>query len=274
MKRTTLLISKMDCPSEERLVRMRLEPLAEVRSVEFDLPRRRLTVSHQSDPSVIIRSLEPLQLGASIIESVDALEGDIPSERPEAERSTLRLLLAINAGMFVIEMTIGWIAGSTGLISDSLDMFADATVYSLGLFAAGRPKWHQNRAARISGYFQMILALGALFEVGRRYFLGGTPEGPLMMGMAVGALIANGACVWLLYKHRHGGSHMRASWIFSTNDALANLGVIVAGALVMWTKSRIPDLMIGTLIAAWVLRGAVKILRLSSPSDELKGISP
>jgi Co/Zn/Cd efflux system component len=83
-----------------------------------------------------------------------------------------------------------------------------------------------------------------------------------MIGISALALAGNVACLLLLTRHRHGGAHMRASWIFSTNDVLANLGVIVAGALVAATGSRVPDLVVGTAVAALVLLGAVRILRL------------
>ena len=83
-----------------------------------------------------------------------------------------------------------------------------------------------------------------------------------MIGISALALAANVTCLLLLARHRHGGAHMKASWIFSTNDVLANLGIMAAGALVAWTGSRLPDLVIGTLVAALVLLGAVRILRL------------
>lgn len=76
------------------------------------------------------------------------------------------------------------------------------------------------------------------------------------------AAAANLACMALLAKHREGGAHMRASWTFSTNDVLANLGVIMAGALVAWTDSNLPDLAIGTAIGLLVLNGARRILNL------------
>ena len=82
------------------------------------------------------------------------------------------------------------------------------------------------------------------------------------MGVSTVALAANVSCLYLISRHRQGGAHMKASWIFSTNDVLANLGVIGAGALVGWTQSRFPDLVIGTIIAVIVLTGAVRILRL------------
>lgn len=181
-----------------------------------------------------------------------------------AEAKTLRWLLAINAAMFAVEIVTGWLAQSTGLLADSLDMFADAAVYGLALYAVGRDTGHQQRAARLSGWLQLLLALGALAEVLRRAWIGSEPEPMPMMGIALLALAANVACLALLARHRDGGVHMRASWIFSTNDVLANLGVIVAGALVAWSGSNIPDLAIGTLIAVLVLNGARRILRLQA----------
>lgn len=181
-----------------------------------------------------------------------------------AEAGTLRWLLAINAVMFVVEVVAGWLAQSTGLLADSLDMFADAGVYGLALYAVGRHAAHQLRAARLSGWLQLLLALGALTEVLRRALLGSEPEPLPMMGIAFLALCANVACVALLARHRDGGAHMRASWIFSTNDVLANLGVILAGLLVHWSGSNIPDLVIGMLIGLLVLNGARRILRLKA----------
>jgi Co/Zn/Cd efflux system component len=114
----------------------------------------------------------------------------------------------------------------------------------------------------VSGWLQLALALGAFEEVARRAVSGSEPEPPAMIGVSLVALAANVACLVLVHRHRHRGAHMEASYIFSANDVLANLGVIVAGALVAWTGSAVPDLVIGTAIAGLVLRGAVRILRL------------
>jgi len=179
-----------------------------------------------------------------------------------AEARVLRWLLAINGAMFVVEFSTGWIGQSAGLIADSLDMFADAAVYGVALYAVGRDRRHQTRAARLSGWLQALLALGAMAEVARRFAAGSEPAPPLMMGIALAALAANATCMILLARHRHGGAHMKASWIFSTNDVLANIGVIVAGAAVAWTGSNLPDLVIGAAIALLVANGARRILRL------------
>lgn len=92
-----------------------------------------------------------------------------------------------------------------------------------------------------------------------------------MMSIALLALAANASCMALIAKHRGGGVHMRASWIFSTNDVIADVGVIVAGALVEWTGSALPDLVIGTAIALVVLSGAARILRISRGGGARQG---
>lgn len=177
------------------------------------------------------------------------------------ERKTLVLLLSINAVMFAAELVLGWLAQSTGLIADSLDMLADATVYGLSLYAVGKGLVHQARAARMSGFLQIILGLGVMFEVLRRLLFGSEPQSTLIMVVGAAALAANIGCLVLISRHREGGVHMRASWIFSTNDVIANLGVMVSGLLVAITGSRFPDLVIGTIISLVVIRGGTRILR-------------
>lgn len=176
------------------------------------------------------------------------------------ERRVLIVLLAINAVMFVLEGAAGWLAESTGLLADALDMLADAGVYGIALYAVGRAARLKTRAARISGGLQIGLAGLVAFEVLRRALYGAEPLSLAMIGVGLLALIANLACVALLARHRDGEVHMRASWIFSVNDALANLGVILAGVLVWASGSHWPDLIIGGFIVTLVLRGGLTIL--------------
>lgn len=256
----------MDCPSEERLIRMQLASVSGIRKLQFDLSGRTLTVVHETDENLILSNLEPLNFGAKLSSTSAATESDFDANHGEvsaAESRVLKQLLAINAVMFVIELVVGFAAQSTGLIADSLDMFADAAVYGMSLYAVGKAVHYKRRAARFSGYIQLILAVMALSEVLRRAFYGGEPDAPLMMGISLLALIANVSCMALLSKHREGEVHMKASWIFSTNDVIANLGVIAAGAIVYFTKDQWPDLVIGSIIALVVLSGAFKILRIS-----------
>ncbi len=261
--KTTFAIPKMDCPSEERMIRMALDGMTGVAELRFDLQGRTLTVMHEGDPAPVLAKLEPLGFGARIASSGPAEPGTPATAQDDAaEARTLWVLLALNAAMFVVEALAGWLAQSSGLIADSLDMLADAAVYGLSLYAVGRAARTKLRAAHVSGLFQGLLALGVLLDVARRFVTGSAPEPPAMIGISLLALGVNVTCLWLIAKHRDGGAHMKASWIFSTNDVLANLGVIVAGALVAWTGSRLPDLVVGTAVGLLVLVGAVRILRL------------
>jgi cation diffusion facilitator family transporter len=177
------------------------------------------------------------------------------------QRGVLRILLLINAIMFVAELGTGWVGQSTSLIADAMDMFADALVYGLALYAVGRSAAAKLRAARLSGLFQIALGIGVGVDIARRVALGSEPQSLFMLGVGLVALVANVVCLVLIARHRHGEVHMRASWIFSKNDVIANLGVIGGGLLVHWSGNRWPDLVVGAAIAVMVFRGGLQILK-------------
>ena len=179
--------------------------------------------------------------------------------KDQEQKAVLYWLLGINAVMFIIEMSVGLLADSTALIADSLDMLADAVVYGVGIYAVGKTIVHKANAAKVSGYFQLALGLLILFDIARRATFGSGPESMLMMGMGGVALIANVICLAIIRKQKNGEVHMRASWIFSANDVIANIGVILAGVYLFDT--RWPDLVIGFIVSIVVLRGAVLILK-------------
>ena len=263
-------VPKMDCPSEEQMIRMALDDIAPPLILDFDTPNRRVRVFHAADESVILDRLSALGLGAKLIETRQVRGDDVDQaaraelEANEKQARILTWLLAINAIMFGLELFVGILGQSTGLIADSLDMFADAAVYGVALYAVGRSVSMKVRAAHLAGWLQVLLALGALSEVIRRFVFGSDPESMLMMSFGVIALIANVLCLMLIAKSKDEGAHMKASWIFSANDVIANVGVILAGFLVALTGSNAPDLAIGLIIAFIVLNGGRRILKLQS----------
>jgi len=149
------------------------------------------------------------------------------------------------------------------LVADSLDMLADAFVYGLSLWAVGSGGIRKKRVAKLSGYFQMVLAIMGIIEVVRR-FIGfeAMPDFRVMIAVSILALIANSVCLYLLQKLRSREAHMKASMIFTSNDVIINTGMILAGILVLLTHSKYPDLVIGTIVFMMVVRGAFKILKL------------
>lgn len=266
-ERARFSVPKMDCAAEEQLVRLALKDQPHVGGISVDLAVREVIVDH-SDVADVERRLQALGLGARLLENAPA-DAARPLASPvnaSSQTRTLQIVLGINAAMFLGESIGGYLADSGALIADSLDMFADAAVYGIALYGAGATLPGQRLAARWSGWAQLVLGVGALAEIGRRVVTGSEPEPAGMMGVALVALLANAACLRLLARHRTGGAHMTASWIFTTNDVLANLGVIAGGVLVRLTGSAIPDLVVGTLIALVVLSGALRIARMLRPA--------
>lgn len=185
---------------------------------------------------------------------------DCKIEASEQSR-VLIILLGINALMCVVEITLGIVAESTALIADSLDMLADASVYGIGLYAVGKPVLSKVRAAHTSGILQIILGGSVAVDVIRRVIYGSEPEPLIMLVVGAAALVANLLCLKLIFRHRHGDVHMRASWIFSKNDVIANVGILLAAGLVYALDSSYPDMVIGLIIAVIVMRGGFQIVR-------------
>lgn len=187
--------------------------------------------------------------------------------KEESQKKTLLWLLLLNVLMFFAEFIGGVFGKSTALIADSFDMFADASIYSLSLYAVGRADEKKSQIAFLIGVLQIVLGLGVLGDVIRRSLYGNEPQSFLMISLGFVALIVNIICFILITKHRQGGVHMRASWICSRNDVLANIGIIFGGILVFWTNSFLPDLLIGFLILLVVLHGGISIIKESKRKE-------
>lgn len=263
MQKTTFSIPKMDCASEEQLIRMQLESFNNINSLDFDMPGRKLDVYHTGQPEPISRSLDGLGFGAKLVETA-ATNEVAPIGDQRDEKKLLWQVFAINLFFFVVEIFAGLFSRSMGLVADSLDMLADSLVYGLALFAVGGTIARKKNIAKASGYFQLLLAAVGLFEIVRR-FIGyeETPAFQTMILVSLFALIGNSISLYLLQKSKNREAHMQASMIFTSNDVIANTGVIIAGSLVYLTDSKFPDLIVGLIIFAIVGRGAVRILRIS-----------
>jgi Co/Zn/Cd efflux system component len=263
MRKTIFNISKMDCPSEERMIRMKLEGLSNIQSLEFDIPARTLGVCHTDSYEGIFAALDSLKLDTRFVSSEETASAGM-KESHRQESRVLRQVLAINFFFFALEILTGFIAGSMGLVADSLDMLADSIVYGLSLFAVGGTVSRKKKIAAAAGYFQLALAVLGFTEVIRRFLgYGETPDFHLMIIISILALAGNSVCLYLLQKSKSREAHMQASMIFTSTDVIVNLGVITAGILVYLAASRLPDLAVGTIVFLLVARGAYRILQLS-----------
>lgn len=262
MLKSVFNVSKMDCPSEESLIRMKLDGLSAIKSLVFDIENRKLTVFHSEENPEIEQRLKALNLGAEHKETIPVQQDEF-IDNTSVQSKLLWTVLLINFAFFIIEITTGLISKSMGLVADSLDMLADAFVYGLSLWAVGSTVIRQKKVARLSGYFQLVLALLGLTEVIRRFIsFEEVPDFQTMIIVSVMALIANSVCLYLLQKSKSKEAHMKATMIFTSNDVIINTGVILAGVLVLITQTKYPDLIIGVIVFLIVVRGAFKILKL------------
>ncbi len=253
----------MDCPSEENMIRMKLDGLSEIKKLDFDIGNRNLTVYHSNENQEIHNRLIALNFGAKLSSTQTIEDNEVVIDSSNTQSKILWSVLLINFIFFIIEMTTGLFSKSMGLVADSLDMLADSFVYGLSLWAVGSTVLRKKKVARLSGYFQLTLAFLGIIEVTRR-FIGSEamPDYRIMIAVSILALIANSACLFILQKSKSNEAHMKASMIFTSNDVVINGGVILAGFLVLLTQSKYPDLIIGSIVFLIVVRGAFRILKL------------
>jgi len=181
----------------------------------------------------------------------------------DRQSSTLKIVLAINAVMFVVELTAGLIGHSVSLVADSLDMLGDALVYGFSLYVVARGARMKAKAALFKG---VIMAGFGLFVLGQAIYRIAVPQLPVFETIgAIGllALAANGMCFYLLWRHREDDINMSSVWLCSRNDIIANVSVLFAAAGVWLTQSGWPDIAVGLALAALFLRSALHVLRES-----------
>ncbi len=197
-----------------------------------------------------------------------SIEGNLPmsdcgcrqTDTTKNERKILQIALVLNVTMFIVGLIAGILAQSISLIADSLDMLADASAYTIGLFAIGQSLRFKAITTTLSGSLLLMLGIGVLVEVAHRTWLGSFPESTTMMIVACISLTVNANVLHLLDQFRKGEVHLRAAWIFTRADVIVNLSVIISGALVALTHSRYPDLIIGFAIGLYVIKEAFEIL--------------
>ena len=256
-------VAKMDCAAEEELVTMALDQLDTVDSVAIDIDDRSVVVWHHEADNAVLIALESLNLDTTFVTHRADLEGT-HAETVATQRTVLVIALLINALFFAVEFGAGLVSGSMGLIADSLDNLADATVYLLSLIAVGGTMVRKKQLAAASGYLQLGLAAVGLVEVVRRFVTGApTPDARTMIIISLLALSGNIVTLLLLRRARSPEAHFQASWIFTANDIKVNSLVIGSALIVAATNNPAADLLAGAAIFIIVANGARRILAIA-----------
>lgn len=184
----------------------------------------------------------------------------VRAEKDPAYRRALWIVVLLNLGFGACEIVGGFIADSQALKADSLDFIGDGTITLVGLIALGWTAAARARVALVQGIFLLTLGLGVIGVALLRALTAVAPDADLMGGLGLAALIVNVASAFVLSRFREGDANVRAVWLFSRNDAFANVAVIVAAGLVAWTGSAWPDLTVAAVIAVLFLHSAYEIL--------------
>ena len=183
------------------------------------------------------------------------------AEKDPGYARALWIVVILNLGFGVCEMLGGFIANSQALKADALDFIGDGSITLIGLLALGWTAHARARIALTQGLFLGALGIGVLAFAAWRAFNAVAPEAELMGGIGIVALIVNISAALVLSRFRDGDANVRAVWLFSRNDALANVAVIFAAALVGWTGQAWPDLAVAGVIALLFLHSAFEIIR-------------
>ena len=183
-----------------------------------------------------------------------------PANASPAWRRALWIALAVNAGMFAVEIVAGITGGSKALQADALDFFGDAANYAISLGVAGMALAWRARAALLKGVTLAVLGLYVLLAAAWGALHGAAPQAEVMGVIGVAALLANAAVALMLYRFRTGDANMRSVWICSRNDAIGNVAVLLAAAGVFGTGTAWPDLIVAALMATLGLWGGFQII--------------
>ena len=185
----------------------------------------------------------------------------VRAEHDPAYRRALWLVVLLNVGFGLIELVGGFVADSQALKADSLDFLGDGSITFAGLLALAWGARARAFAALTQGLFLGALGIGVIGFAIWRALHASVPQGELMGGIGVAALVVNVSAALILARFREGDANVRAIWLFSRNDAIANLAVIIAALLVIWTGRAWPDLFVAAVIALLFLHSAFEIVR-------------
>ncbi|TYC79971.1 cation transporter [Stappia sp. BW2] len=175
-------------------------------------------------------------------------------------RRRLWLVIALNGGMFIVEMIAGQAAGSKALQADALDFFGDAVTYGISLAVIGASLKTRALAALAKGTSLFLMGVWVAATTLYQVFVLGVPEAAVMGSIGFLALAVNLSSVLLLVRYKDGDANVRSVWLCSRNDAIGNVAVMLAAAGVWGTASAWPDLIVAGLMAALFVSSSVQIL--------------
>lgn len=256
-------VSGMDCADCAAHIEAVVRAQDDVDDVRVSLGTQTMTLRlsrPRDDLSAIDGAVAKIGYGLRPV-SDDSAPAPAPANMAPGYRRALWIVVLLNAGYGVVELFGGFLSGSQALKADALDFLGDGTITFLGIVALGWGLVWRARSALIQGVFLGALGVGVLVNTLMRLQAGYQPEAALMGAFAVVAVTVNVVAALVLLPHRTGDANVRAVWLFSRNDALGNVAVVVAAGLVAVLDSAVPDVAVAFVIAGLFLQSSVSIVR-------------
>jgi cobalt-zinc-cadmium efflux system protein len=203
----------------------------------------------------------------------------------EGQKGSLLLSIGLNFVFAVIELGAGLVANSLALLSSSIHDFSDAGALALSYLAL-RLAQRKPSGKRTFGFRKvriLVAFVNALILIGLTVLVLRSAVGrlahpqpvrsPILIVVAIGALLVNGAAVLSLRRHRKSLSLRAAMWHL-LDDALGGLAVLAGGVIIRLTGWNVVDPILSILLGvyliygAWtVFRDAFRVLIDSTPAD-------
>ncbi|WP_342723090.1 cation diffusion facilitator family transporter [Bradyrhizobium sp. B097] len=257
-------VTGMDCSACAAKVEAAARSVAGVRDARVSIASQEMTLRTEDGTAPLLEVERSITGLGYRLARIDADEDDkVPdlSHVSPAYKRALWIVVLLNAGYGVIEIVGGFLAGSQSVKADALDFIGDGVISFLGLVAVGWGLAARAKAALLQGIFLGILGAGVLVVTAYRVVVQHEPEAQLMGILALVGLVVNVMAAVVLLPHRHGDANVRAVWLFSRNDAIGNVAVVIAALLVAWTQTPWPDLVVAVVIAALFLQSSFAIIR-------------
>ena len=256
-------VTGMDCSACAAKIESAARQIPGVADVKVSVASQEM-VLHVTNPTPGLPQVEHTvsELGYRLarIDDDDDRIADLSHVTPAYKRA-LWTVVILNLGYGAIEIVGGFIAGSQALKADALDFVGDGLISWIGLMAVGWGLAARSKAALLQGFFLGALGLGVLANTAYRILISYQPQVALMGVLGFLALAVNVASAIVLIPHRTGDANVRAVWLFSRNDALSNVAVILAAGLVAWSGTHWPDLAAAAIIAGLFLHSAWAIIK-------------
>ncbi|MES2523213.1 MAG: cation transporter [Gemmatimonadota bacterium] len=260
-------VTGMDCARDAAQIEAVARGVAGLKAVHVSVATHVMSatanspeVLHAVERAVAEVGYQLSPLGAEPPGGADDGRAAAPHRIAPAYRRALWVVVLLNLGYGVVEAVAGFVSESQALQADALDFLGDGAISFVGLLALGWPLQRRARVALTQGLFLGALGISVIGTTLYRVVVQPQPEAETMGIFGSIALVVNVLAAMALIPHRAGDANARAIWLFSRNDALGNLAVVIAAGLVAWTKSPWPDLVVAFVIAALFLQSAWSIV--------------